>query len=317
MEASDLLHSALEDISRSIHILRLIDCLDLAADLEAYLIATITGYNPPPEWFTFHMTGLECHAASSLQRGEVDEVTWLRMNLVERDLLCARLRLQLASRFAGGKDQERMSEDVERLREVLGGPTDCWLDEWPEDYAARSSQLAPTLFPQLHDTPIMADLFPIFCFPQDMEANDVYLSALADIRRSAHFLRLADCPNMAAPLEAYLKTPIANHGLPASTDLMAWLPRHVACLLQQPRGMDELTWLRFKLAERELKCARLSLQMASQYTGREEGEIIAADTRRLSDTIRPFRPETPYERERDPQTLHPLWHKAHKTEAHR
>ncbi|KAK5731273.1 hypothetical protein LTR15_001212 [Elasticomyces elasticus] len=98
----------------------------------------------------------------------------------------------------------------------------------------------------------MADQYPIICFPQDMEANDVYLSALADIRRSAHFLRLADCPDMAAPLEAYLNAIIARHGLPASTDLMAWLPRHVACLLQQPRGMDELTWLRFKLAEREL-----------------------------------------------------------------
>ncbi|KAK3654755.1 hypothetical protein LTR22_010657 [Elasticomyces elasticus] len=163
----------------------------------------------------------------------------------------------------------------------------------------------------------MAEQYPIICFPQDMEANDVYLSALADIRRSAHFLRLADCPDMAAPLEAYLNAAIARHGLPLSTDLMAWLPRHVACLLQQPRGMDELTWLRFKLAERELMCARLSLQMASQYTGREEQEVIAADTRRLSDVIRPLRPETPYERERDPQTLHPLWHKAHKTEAHR
>ncbi|KAK5698756.1 hypothetical protein LTR97_006404 [Elasticomyces elasticus] len=162
----------------------------------------------------------------------------------------------------------------------------------------------------------MADQYPIICFPQDMEANDVYLSALADIRRSAHFLRLADCPDMAAPLEAYLTATIARHGLPQSTDLMAWLPRHVACLLQQPRGMDELTWLRFKLAERELMCARLSLQMASQYTGREEQEVISADTRRLSDVIRPFRPEMPYERERDPHTLHPLWHEVHKTEAH-
>ncbi|KAK5715211.1 hypothetical protein LTR17_016891 [Elasticomyces elasticus] len=146
----------------------------------------------------------------------------------------------------------------------------------------------------------MADQHPIICFPQDMEANDVYLSALADIRRSARFLRLADCPDMAAPLEAYLNAAIARHGLPSSTDLMAWLPRHVACLLQQPRGMDEITWLRFKLAER-----------------REEQEVIAADTRRLSDVTRPFRPETPYERERDPQALHALWHKAHKTEAHR